>query len=163
MITVEKVIKVLEKENLIVDKNCENDTEVEFISYDSRIIKPKTLFFCKGKHYKPEYLGQAIEKGANIYVSLEKYDVDAATAGNMVNDFNYIEGIEAWAVFTTDKTNNNIRGSIRSRGPVINEIATKYRGGGHKYASGVRLKDFKETDLLIEDLDRICAEFKNNS
>lgn len=92
---------------------------------------------------------------------LEKYEVDAATAGNMVNDFNYIEDIEAWAVFSYDKNNNNIRGSIRSRGPIVNEVASKYNGGGHKFASGVRLKNFNEVDLLIKDLDQVCLEYKN--
>ena len=76
MITVEKVIEILEKEKLIKSKNCKGDTLIEFISYDSRSIKPNTMFFCKGEHYKPEYLEQAISKGANIYVSEEKYDVD---------------------------------------------------------------------------------------
>lgn len=92
---------------------------------------------------------------------LNKYGVDAATAGNMVNDFNYIENIEAWAVFSYDKNNNNIRGSIRSRGPVINEIASNYNGGGHKFASGVRLKDFNEVNKLIKDLDKVCEEYKD--
>lgn len=93
---------------------------------------------------------------------LEKYEVDAATAGNMVNDFNYIEGIESWAVFSSDKVNNNVRGSIRSRGPIINEVASKYNGGGHKFACGVRLKNFDEVDLLIKDLDEICLEYQKN-
>lgn len=91
---------------------------------------------------------------------LNAYGVDAATAGNMVNDFNYIENVEAWAVFSYDKNNNNIRGSIRSRGPVINEVASKYNGGGHKFASGVRLKNFDEVDLLIKDLDEVCKKYK---
>ena len=92
---------------------------------------------------------------------LERYGVDAATAGNMVNDFNYIENVEAWAVFSYDRMNNNIRGSIRSRGPVINEVASKYNGGGHKFASGVRVKDFDEVDKLIKDLDQACLEYKD--
>ena len=92
---------------------------------------------------------------------LERYGVDAATAGNMVNDFNYIENVEAWAVFSYDRVNNNIRGSIRSRGPVINEVASKYNGGGHKFASGVRVKDFDEVDKLIKDLDQVCLEYKD--
>lgn len=94
--------------------------------------------------------------------TLEKYEVDAATAGNMVNDFNYIDGVKAWAVFSYDKLNNNIRGSIRSRGPIINEIASRYNGGGHKFASGVRLKNFEETDLLIKDLDEACRLNEEN-
>lgn len=94
--------------------------------------------------------------------TLEEYNVDAATAGNMVNDFNYIENVESWAVFSEDKNNNNIRGSIRSRGPIINEVASKYNGGGHKFASGVRLKNFEEVDMLIKDLDIVCKNYKEN-
>lgn len=94
---------------------------------------------------------------------LEKYDVDAATAGNMVNDFNYIEGVYSWGIFSVDKQNNNIRGSLRSRGPIINDIASNYNGGGHIYASGVRLKDFDEVESLIKDLDLACKEYRENS
>lgn len=90
---------------------------------------------------------------------LKEFGVDSATAGNMVNNFNYIDGVYAWAVFSEDISNNNIRGSIRSRGPVINEVASHYNGGGHKYASGVRPKNFNDTDLLIEELDKICEEY----
>lgn len=93
---------------------------------------------------------------------LEKYDVDAATAGNMVNNFNYIEEALAWGVFSYDKINENIRGSIRSRGPIINEVASKYNGGGHKFASGVRVKNFDEVDKLINDLNLVCKEYKDS-
>jgi phosphoesterase RecJ-like protein len=90
---------------------------------------------------------------------LKEYEVDAATAGNMVNNFNYIEGIYAWAVFSEDLMNNNIRGSIRSRGPIINEVAALHNGGGHKFASGVRPKNFEEVDILAEEIDKVCEEY----
>lgn len=90
---------------------------------------------------------------------LNKHEVDAATAGNMVNNFNYIQEVIVWIVLSEDKNNNNIRGSIRSRGPIINESASKFGGGGHIYASGVKLKDFDEADRLIEELDRVCKEY----
>lgn len=67
---------------------------------------------------------------------LDKYDVDAATAGNMVNNFNYIDEVVTWALFSIDKGNGDtIRGSIRSRGPVINEVAANFGGGGHAMAA----------------------------
>lgn len=92
---------------------------------------------------------------------LDLYGVDAATAGNMVNNFNYIDEVLAWAVFTVDNNNGGtIRGNIRSRGPVINEVAANYGGGGHKLASGVRLKSFDEVDNIVLDLDKVCADFK---
>ena len=91
---------------------------------------------------------------------LDEYNVDAATAGNMVNNFNYIDKVYAWGIFSYDKQNNNIRGSVRSRGPVINTaISEKYNGGGHKFACGVRLTNFEETDRLIKDLDNACKQY----
>jgi phosphoesterase RecJ-like protein len=87
---------------------------------------------------------------------LKKYNVDAATAGNMVNNFNYISEVYAWAIFSEDVTNEFIRGSIRSRGPIINEVASHFGGGGHVFASGVRLKTDEDTDRLIAELDEAC-------
>ena len=52
---------------------------------------------------------------------------------------------------------NIIKANIRSRGPIINEIASKYGGGGHKYASGARLKNWQDADNLIKDLDEITS------
>ncbi len=92
--------------------------------------------------------------------TLEKYKVDAATAGNMINNFNYIEEVIAWGFFSTDKGNGNIRGSIRSRGPIINETAASFGGGGHAFASGVKLPDFETVDELIKALDAVCKKYK---
>ena len=94
--------------------------------------------------------------------TLEKYGVDAATAGNMVNNFNYVDGVYAWGIFSYDRQNNNIRGSIRSRGPIINDTVSKYNGGGHIYACGARLKDFDEVDSLIDSLDEVCKKYKES-
>lgn len=76
MITIEKVIKLLQDKKILKEYNCVNDLQIDFISYDSRNIKPNTLFFCKGQYYKIEYLDQAIEAGAILYVSEEKYDAN---------------------------------------------------------------------------------------
>ena len=67
----------------------------------------------------------------------------------------------AWAIFAFDKSSQNIRGSIRSRGPIINKVAENYNGGGHIYASGVRVENFDVVSSLIKDLDKICEEYKN--
>ena len=90
---------------------------------------------------------------------LGEYGVDAATAGNMINNFNNIEEIVAWAFFSHDKVNNNVRGSIRSRGPIINEIAADFGGGGHALASGVKLPSFERADELIDALDEVCKKY----
>ena len=100
----------------------------------------------------------------HIYITddvLNQYGVDAATASNMVSNFNYVEEIITWVVLAEDKNNGNIRGSIRSRGPIINEVATHFHGGGHIYASGLRLRSEDEILPLVEELDKVCSEYKN--
>ena len=62
---------------------------------------------------------------------LDEFNVDAATASNMVNNLTYVKDMYSWAIFAYDRSNDNIRGSIRSRGPIINDIAEQYNGGGH--------------------------------
>lgn len=94
--------------------------------------------------------------------TLKEYEVDPATSGNMVNNFNYMEGMYVWAVFTEDLSNNTIRGSIRSRGPIINEVAANFGGGGHIYASGVRLKSFEEVDDMIIALEEVTKEYQES-
>ena len=84
---------------------------------------------------------------------IDKFNVDSASAGNMVNDFNYIKEVLVWATITEDIKNMQYRISIRSRGPQINRIAEKHNGGGHKYASGVRAKDLDSALLVMKDLD----------
>lgn len=86
--------------------------------------------------------------------------VDSASAGNMINNFNYIKEIYIWATVSEDVKNNQFRLSIRSRGPEINRIAEKYSGGGHKYASGVRVKTEEEAMKIIKDLDEELAKYK---
>lgn len=90
---------------------------------------------------------------------LNDFDVDAATAGNMVNNFNYIDEIIAWVVFSYDKSNDTIRGSIRSRGPIVNEVASHFNGGGHIFASGVRVKSEDEVKALVDELDNVCKKY----
>jgi UDP-N-acetylmuramyl-tripeptide synthetase len=71
-----KVIEILKNNNLLIEYNNLFDKEIEYISYDSRDIKENTMFFCKGKNYKKEYLFDSINKGTICYVSEVKYDID---------------------------------------------------------------------------------------
>ncbi len=91
---------------------------------------------------------------------MNEYNVDIATPSNMINDFNYIKEVLVWTFITYDEKNKVYKINIRSRGPVINDIAEKYNGGGHKFASGVRIQTEKEIDLLLEDLDNVCKNYK---
>jgi len=91
---------------------------------------------------------------------LKEYGVDSSSPSNMINDFNYIKEVIVWAFATYDEKNDIYKVNIRSRGPIINEIASKYNGGGHKFASGVRTKEEESIDNLLKDLDAACKEYK---
>ena len=97
-----------------------------------------------------------------IYVdvdTLKKYNVEASTVSNQVNDFFFIKELVCWMFVVYDERNNIYKANIRSRGPVINEIASKHHGGGHKYASGSRSQNYEDMEALAKDLDEACKEY----
>ena len=91
---------------------------------------------------------------------MKEFGVDSASAGNMINNLKFVEGIFAWVFFSEDKKNNIIRANIRSQGPIINDLASRFGGGGHKYASGARLVTWDQADSLIEELDKLVKNYK---
>lgn len=92
---------------------------------------------------------------------MKDYGVDSAAAGNMINNLKFVDEIIIWVFLSEDIKSNLIRVNIRSVGPHINQIATNYGGGGHIYASGVKLKSWNDADKLIASLDEEAKNFKN--
>ena len=90
---------------------------------------------------------------------LTQLEVDSASAGNMINNFNFIKEVLVWATITEDIKNEQIRISIRSRGPEINEVAERFNRGGHKFASGAKLKSFDDAMQLMKELDECLIEY----
>ena len=92
---------------------------------------------------------------------LKKFNVEPTSVSNQVNDFYFIKELMCWMFVVYDERNDIYKANIRSRGPVINEVAAKYNGGGHKFASGCRTSDYKVIEALAKDLDAICKEYFN--
>ena len=90
---------------------------------------------------------------------IKEYNVDFATASNIINNFNFIKELIIWIFITYDEKNEIYKLNLRSRGPVINVIANKYNGGGHNFACGCRLKTKEEIEALKKDLDKACLEY----
>ena len=105
-----------------------------------------------------------VDKNGFAYIELDEdiinsFGADISSASNMINDFNNINEVIVWVFVSHDSKNNLYRVNIRSRGPVINEIASKYHGGGHKFASGVRTESHEDIENLINDLKKLCKEY----
>ena len=141
------------------------ETNIDFTKlYENMYLRP--LADLKVQSYIINNLTLTENGFGYIVLEQEKLDelaVDAATATNVVNNLNYIEDMYSWAVFAYDKANDNIRGSIRSRGPIINEVASKYNGGGHIYASGIREPEMENIPNVIKDLDEVCKKYKEEN
>ena len=85
---VKDYVKLLESYGLVVENSDVDkvlDKEVEFLSYNSKDIRPNTLFVVKGANFKEEYLNEAINKGVFLYVSTKKYNNDLPVV--VVNDY----------------------------------------------------------------------------
>lgn len=91
--------------------------------------------------------------------TLKEHNVDAATPSNLINDFSSIEEALVTVFFSEDVAKGYIKCSIRSRGPIINEVASHYNGGGHTLSSGARLKSFEEADQMIKELESVCKDY----
>ena len=66
-----------------------------------------------------------------------------------------------WVTFSEDIKQGLIRVNARSRGPIINKVLERHNGGGHKFASGARIKTFDEMEEIVKELDEVCLEYKN--
>lgn len=65
-------IDILEKENLVeevVVKDLSLSTPIIQIAHNSKNVQTGSLYICKGLKYKPEYLLEAIQNGAMVYVA----------------------------------------------------------------------------------------------
>lgn len=89
---------------------------------------------------------------------LEQFDVLPLETGKLVGTLGEVKGIKAWIFFVEEE--DVIRVRLRSKGPVINELAQKYNGGGHPLASGASVSSWEEADRFMEDLEALCAAYK---
>lgn len=70
-------LNLLTESGLLTENNLGSSHEeknVRYVSYNSMDVKPGTLFICKGKAFKAQYLQDAIDKGAFCYVGETKIE-----------------------------------------------------------------------------------------
>lgn len=106
-----------------------------------------------------EHLNLKDNGAATIYISkdiLRQFDINPKQASDLVSSIENIEGLKAWIMFVEEE--NEIRARLRSKGPVINELAKEYRGGGHPLASGATVYTQEEVAEMEEKLYQICNE-----
>ncbi len=98
-------------------------------------------------------------KAAYVILTREimaKYNLSDGGTAPVVPLLGKLEEVVCWTVLV-EQENHSYRLRIRSKGPVINELAKEYHGGGHPLASGAMLKDASAIETYVEKLDQIAA------
>jgi len=129
--------------------------------YDQMYEIPEKLIRMQGYIYQ----NLEIDENGNAKVlipkeMLEKYSVRAQEASLLISSLGNIQGLLAWVFFIEEE--DQIRVRFRSKGPVVNEIAKKYRGGGHPLAAGATIYSWTEVDEVMEDLRNATQAYQRN-
>lgn len=98
-------------------------------------------------------------KAAYVILTREimaKYNLSDGGTAPVVPLLGKLEEVVCWTALV-EQENHSYRLRIRSKGPVINELAKEYHGGGHPLASGAMLKDASAIETYVEKLDQIAA------
>ncbi len=115
-----RIAEALAEEGLMVDSSplpALAAVTVEHLSYNSRFVSPNTLFFCKGLHFRPAYLAQAIENGAVAYIAEEKYpEIRADIAFIQVRDARRAMSVAAMAFYGYPGRELNLIGITGTKG-----------------------------------------------
>lgn len=93
----------------------------------------------------------------------EQFALSFEEASTAISFLDGIKGCLCWLAFIEAETPDgakNIRVRLRSRFMTINQVAEKYRGGGHANASGATLLQPEEIELLLADADAAVKEYK---
>lgn len=92
---------------------------------------------------------------------LKEYDVTSEETQAFVGIAGDIQEILTWVFFVEEE--DVIRVRLRSKGPVVNDVAFKYNGGGHPMASGAKVSTWEEADQLVKDLEKVSLEYQNQN
>mgnify|MGYP002530139539 FL=1 len=143
------------EENYKLDKQIKNRKENNK-KIISQIKKDKTLlsgYSLNGeysfKNTKKQMIGtQGVLKDED----LKHLNISRERGSDFVNLLSSVDEYKVWLAITENTKDHNWRVSMRSRHIPVNEIANKYRGGGHAFASGATLLSLDELPLLLNDI-----------
>lgn len=86
---------------------------------------------------------------------LDEYGIVDSETAAIVSLPGVINEVVAWGIFV-QQPEGYYRVRLRSKGPVINELAKKYHGGGHPLASGANAKNLEEVAEIYNGIKELC-------
>ncbi|MGL4741604.1 MAG: DHH family phosphoesterase [Sarcina sp.] len=89
------------------------------------------------------------------YEVVKKFAFRPIDVARRVNALADTENVYNWLFFAEDE-NGEVLSEFRSNGPIVNEIAFKFGGGGHALAAGAKLKNWEVVNEIIKEFDLNC-------
>lgn len=103
------------------------------------------------------------QDGAASYVVTQKrlheLNVSTEAVHDLVSTPGRLADVIAWQIFVETPA-GDYRVHLRSKGPVINELAKQHRGGGHELASGATAANLDEVEEMIHQLATIVHDWR---
>lgn len=144
----------------------ETAAELRNYSFDAtglnRKLEEMSLSVAKLAGHVYESLTVDEQGAAQVIISdtlLQKNGIVDAQTAAIVALPGVIDEVLAWGIFV-QQPEGYYRVRLRSKGPVINEIAKRHHGGGHPLASGANARDLDEVNLICQEIQAVCAAFR---
>lgn len=162
---------------ILTDSNCfsTSSTSSDTLFYASKLTKDgdfdisalnNYLFNLDYKHYQSISILRnelKIKNGVGYIIAddklLKKLKMTVNDAKNAIDEFNHIKGLKIWSIFAYNTKSGLFDASVRSNTKyTINTLCSKFNGGGHKNACGVKNLTKSQVNSLIKGLIEIASE-----
>lgn len=90
----------------------------------------------------------------------ERFGLSFESASAAIGYLDGLRGCLCWIALIENPNGEDVRVRLRSRFVAVNELAAKYRGGGHACASGATVYNQAEADALLRDADALVKQYK---
>jgi len=133
----------------------------KLLNFDTKRMEVQEILYSNELKYVRFFhevfnLAKFIKNDQIAYVKLpkgihKKYDVDENTP--CVHVLAHIKEVKIWVVIYYESKMKVWKGSLRSHDIDISTIAKKFDGGGHEKASGFKLKNIKDFNKMLTELE----------
>ena len=144
----------------IAAKLMENDFVPNEVNNQMNVISPKVAKLTGYILQNLTISKVGVAKVLLTQETLKKFDLIDTETSSIVSIPGTVDGVLTWGIFV-EQQEGHFRCRLRSKGPVINEVAKNHHGGGHPLASGANAKNLEEIDQIIKELTELASKWKH--
>lgn len=142
----------------MVSKLLEYDVDISGIAYHM-ITNPVSVSRLAGYIYQNMEISEnGVAATILTQKDLENFGIEEDQTHGVISLPSTVEGVYCWVLFA-EQPDGTYRVNLRSKGPIVNEIAQNHGGGGHPLASGAVVSTLEEAHQIIVELNESAKAF----